>query len=85
MAVKEKKKIKKTIRDKKIKKTKQKGGLEQDIPAVLQEYFTFFLNLLNIYNEAYNTQQITAIFKKSIVFSNKNIGFLYFYINYFIL
>jgi len=28
---------------------------------------------------------ITAIFKKSIVFSNKNIGFLYFYINYFIL
>jgi len=27
---------------------------------------------------------ITAIFKKSIVFSNKNIAFLYFYINYFI-
>ena len=26
----------------------------------------------------------TAIFKKSIVFSNKNIAFLYFYINYFI-
>ena len=27
---------------------------------------------------------ITGIFKKSIVFSNKNIAFLYFYINYFI-
>lgn len=60
MAVKEKKKIKKTIRDKKIKKTKQKGGLQQDIPAVLQEYFTFFLNLLNIYNEAYHTQKINT-------------------------
>ena len=28
--------------------------------------------------------RFTAIFKKSIVFSNKNIAFLYFYINYFI-
>lgn len=60
MAVKEKKKIKKTIRDKKIKKTKQKGGLQQDIPGVLQEYFTFFLNLLKIYNEAYKPQQINT-------------------------
>jgi len=68
MAVKEKKKIKKTIRDKKIKKTKQKGGLQQDIPSelqqdipgVLQDYFTFFLNLLNIYNEAYKPQKINT-------------------------
>ncbi len=29
-------------------------------------------------------KRFTAIFKKSIVFSNKNIAFLYFYINYFI-
>jgi hypothetical protein len=32
----------------------------------------------------YDIISITAIFKKSIVFSNKNIAFLYFYINYFI-
>jgi hypothetical protein len=32
----------------------------------------------------FNPKKFTAIFKKSIVFSNKNIAFLYFYINYFI-
>jgi len=42
-------------------------------------------NILNTLS-SYNSKKIliTAIFKKSIVFSNKNIAFLYFYINYFI-
>ena len=66
MAVKEKKKIKKTIGDKKIKKTKQKGGLEQDIPDVLQIYFTFFLKLLNIYNKAFDNQPNNKSIKKEI-------------------
>jgi len=50
MAVKEKKKTKKT------NKTKQKGGLKHEILGVLRTYFIFFLKLLNIYNEAFKDQ-----------------------------
>jgi hypothetical protein len=56
---------------------------QQNRKLLHENFFRYLLDhvLPNIIEKS---NSITTIFKKSIVFSNKNIVFLYFYINYFI-